>query len=100
MANIPSALRLIDEFAGSPTPGKWPHIDKTALIADMRDRVQNPEHVNQQKSPLCGPCAAIFELLRREPGRYVSLVRQLFEKGAFRGRTRLIQASGDLMTGR
>lgn len=75
--------QAIDEFAASGAPGVWPGIPKAELIADVRNTVANPYNVDQQKTPLCGPAAIVFELVSRNPMYFVSICRQLFEAGQF-----------------
>jgi hypothetical protein len=95
-ADVASAQQLIDAFEHSQTPGVWPHLDKSAVIANMRDRVANPFRLDQKQQPFCGPASIVFELIRKQPIRYVHMCQQLFEQGKFQGYTRTIEAAYQL----
>jgi hypothetical protein len=70
--------QLLNEFEKSSAPGVWPNIDKTQLIDDIRAILANPLRVNQGRAPLCGPAAIVYELVRREPSRFVRICRSLY----------------------
>lgn len=89
-------LRL-QQFEASSASGKWPKIKKSDLIADMKVKLANSFKVNQGPSPLCGPAAILFELIRRQPARYVAICKELFETGCFTARTKIVKASSDLL---
>jgi hypothetical protein len=98
------ALREISLFEASNAPGVWPHIPKSALIEDIKSTVEEPLSVNQNRTPLCGPTAIVYELVARDGGyglrpqkkRYVQLCRQLWETGRIGARSIDIEPSDDL----
>lgn len=90
------ALTAIAEFEKSPLKGVWPHLDKATIVAEMRSRLSNPFNVNQGQQPFCGPASVLFELVRKQPGRYVQICRSLFETGRFEAQTKAIAASNEL----
>jgi hypothetical protein len=106
-ASRQEALAAIAAFGQSTAPGLWPHLDKQKLVAEMRLRVNDPFKVNQGKQPFCGPASILFELIRKQPLRYVQICRDLFEQGGFQAKTKQINAStrlrqeskGDLQMG-
>ena len=51
----------------------------------MEDNVNNPLTVNQGNENLCGPAAIVYELVKRNPLRYVQIVEQCYESGKFQG---------------
>jgi hypothetical protein len=93
---IQSAQPAIDCFEQSTAPSAWVSLDKATLIAELRARISNPFQINQGGQPFCGPASVLFELVRKQPERYVQLCQSLFEQGSFQGKTRLIQASEKL----
>ncbi|MDX2216395.1 MAG: hypothetical protein SFY66_24235 [Oculatellaceae cyanobacterium bins.114] len=95
-ATTQQALEAIAKFEGSSKPGVWPHLDKKAILADMRSRVNDPFKINQGQQPFCGPTAVLFELVRKQPLRYVEMCRSLFEDGSFKGKTKTIPAPNRL----
>lgn len=87
------ALADLQEFSRSQNPGVWPHLDKAEIIREMRSHLRDPFTVNQGQQPFCGPASILFELIRKDPERYVALGRSLFETGGFQGHSRRIQTS-------
>ncbi len=69
---------------------------KKTLLAEMRQRLQSPLSVCQGQQPFCGPAAVVYELIRKQPTRYVEICRSLFETGAFKAKTKRIEASAKL----
>ncbi|MEB3295139.1 MAG: hypothetical protein VKJ24_18455 [Synechococcales bacterium] len=91
-----AAEAAIALFEQSPQAGVWPFLDKTTLVAELRDRVHNPFQVNQGGQPFCGPAVVLFELVRTQPVKYVQLCESLFQTGKFQGKTQTIVASEKL----
>lgn len=91
-----TANQLLDEFKKSGASGVWPNIDKTHLIDDISAIIANPLRVNQGRAPLCGPAAVVYELVKREPARFIKICRDLYEKGSFSTRTKTYSASSKL----
>lgn len=98
---IPQEFDLVQQeitlFEQSTSAGKWSHIPKAELIADIRKTIANPFNVQQVNTPLCGPAAIVFELVRKQPKRYVQICRQLWETGKFQARTETIEPSDTLL---
>lgn len=90
------ALAAIAAFEQSTAPSLWPHLDKQKIAAEMRSRVNDPFKVNQGKQPFCGPASILFELIRKQPLRYVEICRSLFEQGSFYARTKRVNTSARL----
>lgn len=92
-----SAQQAILKFALSTKSGVWHHIDKAALIEDIRKTVANPLNVQQRSTPLCGPAAIVFELVSRQPQRYVQICQTLYETGQFQARAHQVKPSDTLL---
>ncbi|MBD2120154.1 hypothetical protein [Trichocoleus sp. FACHB-262] len=86
----------IAAFERSPQPGVWPYIEKAALLADIRATVLNPFAVNQSYTPFCGPTAIVYELVSKQPARYVSICQSLYETGQFQSRTKVVRPADGL----
>ncbi len=95
-ADSGAALAALATFAQSTQPGVWPHLDKTEIVRDMRSHLRNPYSVNQGQQPFCGPASVLFELVRKQPLRYVELCRSLYETGGFQAKSQFIQTSAAL----
>ncbi len=89
---VEAANAAIATFEQSPTPGVWDFLDKATVVAEMRARVQDPFQINQGGQPFCGPAAVLFELVRKQPRRYVQICQSLFVTGGFNGMTQWIAA--------
>ncbi|MEM6591862.1 MAG: hypothetical protein AAF651_08395, partial [Cyanobacteria bacterium P01_C01_bin.73] len=87
------AITELNAFARSPFAGVWPHLDKQTIVSEMRSRLHNPFKVDQGQQPFCGPASVLFELIRKQPLRYVQICRKLFEMGGFQAKNQWIQTS-------
>lgn len=92
----PSVLQALTDFEKSNAPSVWAGLDKDQVLTDIKARLADPFQVNQGGQPFCGPASVLFELVRKQPQRYVQICRSLFEIGSFQGRTSRIQASRQL----
>jgi hypothetical protein len=92
----PSLEQRLAKFARSPQTGVWNHLDKQQLINDIRDRINDPYQIQQGEQPFCGPAAVVFELIRKQPHRYIEICQSLYEHGSFEGMTKKIVAAGRL----
>ncbi|KAM3099205.1 hypothetical protein ACKFKF_15485 [Phormidesmis sp. 146-12] len=93
---VKTATAAIDTFEQSSAPSKWVFLDKATIIREMRSRVSDPFQINQGGQPFCGPAAVLFELVRKQPLRYVQICQSLFESGGLQATTRWISASDNL----
>jgi hypothetical protein len=98
MNSVPTqnAIALLEAFEASIVPGAWQFLDKATVIGEMRDRLSNPFAINQGGQPFCGPAAVLFELVRKQPERYVELCQNLFAIGGFHSQNHYIAASDEL----
>lgn len=92
-ATIAQAQEAILDFAQSDLPGLWIAIDKPTLVAEMQARVMDPFQINQGGQPFCGPTSILFELVRKQPVKYVQICRSLYETGCFKAQTQIVSAS-------
>ncbi len=94
--NDPGLDERLAKFASSPQTGVWNHLDKQQIIRDLRDRLKDPYQIQQGEQPFCGPAAVVFELIRKQPHRYIDICQSLYEYGSFEGVTKKIVAAGRL----
>ncbi|MCY7366889.1 MAG: hypothetical protein LH474_01910 [Chamaesiphon sp.] len=92
----PSLEAQLAKFARSTQTGVWTHLDKRQIISDIRDRIINPYQIQQGEQPFCGPAAVVFELIRRQPDRYIQICQSLYEHGSFEGYSKKFVAAGRL----
>jgi len=75
----------------------FPEVAKQSVIADLIAIVRSPSTaVNQGSTGSCGPAAIEFELARREPARFVDIVRSIYESGQFSSGGATYTASSEL----
>lgn len=74
----------------------WDKIDRSQVVLQIRDRLRDPGIMSQKPTDLCGPFAAIFELARRRPVRYVKGANELLTTGKLKTTTGTIEAEEDL----
>jgi hypothetical protein len=81
-----AALALVDQFAnGTGTWGNkcaWKHIDKVAFAAGLRDRIKEPDDINQAGTPLCGPASFTRAVAKTQPLAYARAACDLYATGA------------------
>lgn len=91
----------LDNFIRSNKRGVWTYINRTDLIAGIKARVENlpasAYKVHQRGAPLCGPAAIVFELISRDPARYISICQELYESGVFHTRTKRVAPRDGLL---
>lgn len=93
---VQAAMSAIEEFEQSSAAGVWACLDKATIISQMRSRISDPFQVNQGGQPFCGPASVLFELVRKQPSRYVQICQSLFESGGFQGTKLWIRADEQL----
>ena len=90
-------VTAMTQFEQSTQSGVWPHILKNDLIANIRAAVAEPLTIHQKYTPLCGPASIVYELVSRQPHRYIQICQQLYETGWFQGRTKEVKPSQTLL---
>ncbi|MDX2232513.1 MAG: hypothetical protein NW220_22975 [Leptolyngbyaceae cyanobacterium bins.349] len=95
-ALLQQADAAIADFAASVTPGVWTLLNKSTLVKEMRDRVRNPYLIGQGGQPFCGPASVVFELVRKQPLRYIEICSYLYLLGGFHSLSEYIPSSDDL----
>jgi hypothetical protein len=81
-----TVAEAIQNFKDSTASTKWSWINKSKLIEDIESIVADPYEVKQQYTPFCGPASIVFELVSRDPIKYVEIMQSIYETGQFRTR--------------
>lgn len=103
VVDVPDAdpvQEAMDRFRNSNVPGKWLFITKTDLLNDISRTISRPLYVNQGSTPLCGPAAIVYELVCKQPARYIDICKELYETGKFKGKTKTFEPSSALKRSR
>ena len=87
----------LERFEQSSRPGKWRNLSKQGMLDDIRDNLAAPESVRQNSTPLCGPAAIVYELVRKRPERYVAICQELYETGQFRMGDKIVKPNARLL---
>lgn len=87
----------LEAFDKSTQQGAWPHITRSQLVDEIRATLTKPSRISQKDTPFCGPAAVVYELASRDPMRYVGIVQELYETGAFRTRRYVIEPTEALL---
>jgi hypothetical protein len=66
--------------AMAPNKGAWKHLKWQALEPQVKARIANPDSIHQTYYNLSGPLTAVHMLLLRDPKRYETLVKNLYDK--------------------
>lgn len=75
------ALARVASFASSTAPGAFTRIRRGDVAAGLRDRLRDPNHIDQGPSSLCGPSAFIRVIAFSDPLAYAAFVISLYETG-------------------
>ena len=87
------ALSLIDKMPPLPKGRPFPRIARDAVVAGLRDRVNDPRKQNQSAASLCGPAAFFYCVLNYKPELYVQYVIDLFTTGKARIGSLMVEPS-------
>jgi len=90
--------KALEDFKNNNINGVWPHIDKHELIEDMRAIIKDPFKIDQSVTNFCGPACILFELICRQPLRFVQICQKLYEVGKFKARKLELSTSHVLKT--
>jgi len=75
------ALDLVKQFDARWGAGVWTHIERAALAKGLRERLNDPDALDQGITNLCGMASFVREWLQDDPIGYVWLAICLYEKG-------------------
>jgi hypothetical protein len=78
------ALSLIDNMPPLPKGRPFPRIAPDAVLAGLRERVNDPTKQDQSAASLCGPAAFFYCVLNYKPELYVQYVIDLLTTGKAR----------------
>ena len=81
MASKEAAKHKLDEFERQTGSGKWPHLSRSEIAADLRNRIDDPDSIDQKSTSLCGASSFFHELVNDDPEKYAQTAIDLYEKG-------------------
>ena len=92
------AANLVCDFLRRSGHGRWPHLDRDEVGIGMLMRIAYPSSVDQNQTNLCGPAAALFNVLLDRPGAYAQFAIDMYEKGEAKMVNISIEPKGDLLS--
>jgi hypothetical protein len=75
-----AALAIADTVEDSGG-GDWPFVDPKDLANSLRQRIKNPNKINQAGTPSCAPAAIAVSLASSKPRLYAEIVSNLYMYG-------------------
>jgi hypothetical protein len=87
--HIDQALRMIDNFERGVFDrnghrSAFKNLQRSSIAQGLRDRVNDPKKVDQNRGSLCGPAAFCYCLLNTRPHLFVAYVIDLYTDGVGR----------------
>lgn len=79
-----SVESIVAAFANGPKTGAFPHLSHTEVLQGIRNRLANPDMINQGDASLCGPASFLYCLLKDDPEAWVTYVTQMWLTGSAR----------------
>jgi len=76
-----SVESVLAAFASGPATGAFPKISRDQVLLGIRNRLADPDKIDQGDASLCGPASFLYCLLRDHPETWVTYVTQMFLKG-------------------
>jgi len=95
MSTQDDAKKLVDDFEKRTTT-YWITLDRAKIAAGLRDRIDDPDHINQGGTSLCGPADFIRDIAEDKPVDYARAVIELYENGKTRIGTMDLKPCHDL----
>lgn len=90
------AKKLVDAFVSSDTAPVWLGISRSEVAAGLRERIDDPNKINQGETSLCGPADFVRQIVTDDPRAYAQAAIDLFRSGSGRIGTFSIKAGKDL----
>jgi hypothetical protein len=91
------AKKLVDEFEMRNKPGcPWIYLKRSEIAAGLRERIDDPDKINQGQTSLCGPADFIRDVAIDFPKIYAQAAIDLYEIGQGLVGTFLIKPAKDL----
>jgi len=91
------AKKDVDAFAVRAGVGKFVHIRRDDLVADLKARIDNPALINQSDVGLCPSASVLYALATRDVLAYARLVMDLYEHGRGQFGKWLLEPCQDLL---
>jgi len=92
-----SVESLVAAFANGPKTGAFRYLGHTEVLQGIRNRLANPDKIDQGDASLCGPASFLYCILKDDPEAWVTYVTQMWLKGSARIRSLEVKPSKDCL---
>src|SRR3954453_14033141 len=75
------AQKLVADYAEDPGPCVWSHVHPKKLARQLRERIEDPDGLDQGHSGWCGPSSICVSLAMDAPHVYAQMVIDLVRYG-------------------
>lgn len=79
-----SVESVIASFASGSGRGAFPNLSRDQVLLGIRNRLANPDKIDQGDASLCGPASFLYCLIKDYPETWVTYVTQMYLKGSAR----------------
>lgn len=80
-ASLIKAKQLFQGFVARTGEGAFRHVKRTKFIEELRQRLEDPDIIDQNPTSLCGPASLLRAVLMDNAEMYTRYAIDLFEKG-------------------
>ena len=75
---------ILASFAAGSGNGAFPNLNRGQVLLGIRNRLANPDMIDQGDASLCGPASFLYCLIKDHPETWVTYVTQMYTKGSAR----------------
>lgn len=75
------AKKLVDAFAARGSGCAWLGMDRATVAAGLKERIDDPDKINQGQTCLCGPADFVRDIATDRPAEYAQSAIDLFKTG-------------------
>jgi len=77
-----TAIAFVNRFKSQTGPSVWPNVSRAALAEGLIQRINSPNTINQQGTPLCGPASFVRAIASDNPDGYAQAAIDVYTLGA------------------
>jgi hypothetical protein len=92
-----SVESVVATFANFTGKGAFPNLSHAQVLLGIRNRLANPDMMDQGSASLCGPASFLYCLIKDDPEAWVTYVTELYMKGNARIRSLEVKPSRDCL---
>ncbi|MGH1335247.1 MAG: hypothetical protein ACRBFS_03900 [Aureispira sp.] len=90
------ANQVVADFMTTATASVYDKVTQADFVKDLKERVNDPEKVDQDSLNLCGPAAYCVLWAKHDPEGYAKAAIELYKKGSYTYNGKTITANEDV----